>query len=357
MRLAVNAITLPPPLGSEDTAFVSGLLPHLQASDKDFEFVLLTSPENHDAFAPWDRVCVNGVNGPDALGLWPYTRNIERVVSEHKPDVLLTPLHCAPEKATVPVVLWSLGLRAWRQPASFLQRRQKAAQRRVRQACASAAAILAPNESTRRGLLDGFGAAMDRIAAVRFGVDPRIAETSQPCVEQPFLLCSGALATNGDILLEAHQSLLKEYPHTLVLVGRATEGEPADWGPNALRFERLPDSQLAGLYQHCAAFVYPASQDTAGFAIAEALSAGAVVVTSRTGGIAEVAGEAPLYFNAGSASSMLSMIRRALREESEQRQRRIRAGRAAIAGLTWEQCAAKTYQVLHRAARRQRTRR
>ena len=354
MRVAINATTLPPPMSGEDTAFVLGLLPWLQACDKELGVVLLTRPSNHEVFAPWERLCIEDVSGPDAAGLWPYTRGLERGFASCNADVLLTPLHCAPEKAPAPVVLWSFGLYGWDEPASLLQMRRKSAQRRISRACASAKAILAPSEFVRRGLLDGFGAAMDKVYAVRFGVDPRLREASESCVAPPFLLSGGpgALAGHGEMLLQTHRRLLDDYPHTLVVVGGAMDGEPADWGPGVLRFEQIPGPQLAGLYQHCAVSVFPVTTNCAGMAIAEALSAGAVVVTSKTGGIAEVAGEAPLYYNADTPASLLATIRRALREEPEQRERRVRAGKAAVADLTWDKCAAKTYQVLRRAIRR-----
>jgi len=89
-------------------------------------------------------------------------------------------------------------------------------------------------------------------------------------------------------------------------VGQPAEAEPADWGPRVMRIEYCPASHLAGLYQHCDAFIQPSLYEGSGVTVLEAMRAGAPVVTSRTGGIEEVAGDTPIFFNPESTASIIA---------------------------------------------------
>ncbi|HEO71693.1 MAG TPA: glycosyltransferase, partial [Candidatus Hydrogenedentes bacterium] len=108
-------------------------------------------------------------------------------------------------------------------------------------------------------------------------------------------------------------------------------------------------NHLAALYQHCDLFVCPSLYEGSGVAVLEAMRAGAPVATSRAGGIPEVAGDTPVYFNPESVGSIAAAIRRLVDEGPAERWRRTTFGRRIAAQYTWEQCAWKTVSALRRA--------
>jgi glycosyltransferase involved in cell wall biosynthesis len=146
----------------------------------------------------------------------------------------------------------------------------------------------------------------------------------------------------------AFDVLKDEIPHNLVVAGAPGEAEPADWGPRVIRIESCPTTYLAGLYQHCDVFVQPGIHEGSGITVLEAMRAGAPVATSRTGGVPEVAGDTPIYFNPESLSSIVASIRWAIEESPEQRLSRVKYGRQVAAEYTWERCAWKTLSAFKR---------
>lgn len=72
------------------------------------------------------------------------------------------------------------------------------------------------------------------------------------------------------------------------------------------------DAELAGLYNQCAAFVYPSIYEGFGIPVVEALQFGAPVACSRAASIPEAGGDAVTYFDPESTEDMRVAIRHAV---------------------------------------------
>ena len=73
----------------------------------------------------------------------------------------------------------------------------------------------------------------------------------------------------------------------------------------------------------------------------EALLAGVTVVAARSGATVELTGQTPVYFNPGSADSMVQAMRRMLDADEKERADRVNFGRQAVTRYRWEDTAWK----------------
>ena len=341
MLVGVNTLAIPPGFGGGEERFLRKTLATIRQAQPSTRFVVFTDPGNHDSFDGYDRVCAKkgvrlGLSNDTGAMLAPLAKSAGI-------DLLFSPLNTGPAKFPVPVVLLALDLRRWEPEHLKLERRAAARHKAIKRVSANAAAIVTPSESVQRKALHLLEVGLDKTVIAPLGVDEVFGEPQPSLVEGPFLLAVGDTREFKNIprLRQVCAQLGKEFPHSLVVVGRPCEAEPDDWGPRVMRFEHIPTPYLAGLYQHCDAFIQPSLYEGSGVTVLEAMRTGAPVATSRTGGIAEAAGDTPFFFNPENVGSMVSNVRRILEEDAQARRTRTQVGVRAAAEFTWERCAWK----------------
>jgi glycosyltransferase involved in cell wall biosynthesis len=101
------------------------------------------------------------------------------------------------------------------------------------------------------------------------------------------------------------------------------------------------DDELARLYRHARAFVYPSQYEGFGIPPLEAMSAGCVVACSNTSSIPEVVGDAALLFDPSDQEQMVDALVLACFDEGT-RSRMLAAGRERLLRFSWERCAQQT---------------
>lgn len=349
MLVGVNALALEPGRGGGAERFLRNVLAKMRAVQPNTRFVIFTDAANHASFEGYDRVCVSDA---PRMGLRSDSAALLDAPARHAAiDLLFSPLTAAPAQSPVPVVAYVLDLRQWEADHIRKQRRGAASQRAAKRVCAAAAGLVVPSTYVQMRCLELLDIGLDKIIVAPLGVHDVFATPQPGLVEQPYLLAVGDTHEFKNIarLQEVFVQLRGEAPHTLVVVGRPCEAEPKDWGRGVLRFEQCPLAQLAGLYQRCDVYIQPSLYEGCGVTVLEAMRAGAPVATSRTGGIPEVAGDVPIYFNPNSPASMLDAVRRAINQGPDARRLRVRAGQRAAIEYTWEQCAWKILAAFKRA--------
>ncbi len=177
-----------------------------------------------------------------------------------------------------------------------------------------------------------------RLRVVRPMLDDRIAprNAEKPAVSLPgeyLLYVGGADRTkNIETLLQAVSRL--KMP--LLVAGSIPEKRIAELASRLPARERrlvsflghVPDSNLAYLYQHAAAFVFPSLNEGFGYPPLEALQCGTPAVVSRTGALPEALEDAALYVDDPLAADEWSDKIRSLLESPGLRQELLaRAGR------------------------------
>jgi glycosyltransferase involved in cell wall biosynthesis len=158
-------------------------------------------------------------------------------------------------------------------------------------------------------------------------------------------------------LLEAFRLLHDSVSHRLVIGGkdcdqfRAMYGIPdSGWG-RAIDFPGwITQEDLPAVYSLADLYLYPSNLEAFPIPVTEAMACGVPVVTSRTNGLLEIAGDAAVLVDPDDAAE----IARGARELLTDRKRHADVAAAGIERVrqyTWERCARATLSVLERVGR------
>ena len=228
------------------------------------------------------------------------------------------------------------------------------------------AQLLCISESTRTELVARYPAAAPKsvvtplAAAAPFSAAPADpAPLRRYGIDRPYVLSAGTLEPRKNLprLVEAFATLAPEVRDgfQLVLVGSRGWGmQPLDallarHAGHVRALGYVPDDDLAALYAQAALVAYPSLQEGFGLPVIEAMAAGAPVLTSDRGSMAEVGGDAAIYVDPTSVDSIRAGLARALSDPSA-RAARSAVGRARAAAFSWETTARMTLDALERAA-------
>jgi len=337
MRVAVNALGIGSTGG--ESLYFRQLLQNIEEIEHGVECVLITDTSAFDNLNGIDPV---KIKAPSALA---------KAISKSKADILFSPLRTAPRKSSLPLVLLIMELFSFRQ-----EKAQKkglfghSPLKEAREILEESIAIVVPSEFVKRELLDLFEVPLNKVVVAPLGVADEFAEPQNCIVEKPYFLVVGSLSERKNIplLREAFERVASEMTHGLVVVGQPSEHEPQDWGPRVVRIDRVGTTQLVGLYQHSDLVICPSLYEGSGVQVLEALKAGARVAVGRVGGITEVAGDAPIFFNPESVDSLVGAMRRAVSESKADHERRRRSGQQVAHQYTWETTARQTLSAFRR---------
>ncbi len=106
----------------------------------------------------------------------------------------------------------------------------------------------------------------------------------------------------------------------------------------------VSDEELSWLYKNCFAFIYPSLFEGFGLPVLEALSLGAVVVTSNTTSLPEVAGDAACYVDPLREEDIVAAMVK-LRRDDEYRMKLKDLAESQSRKFSWERCAAEVLDV------------
>lgn len=259
--------------------------------------------------------------------------NLDSALAGHKIDRVISPIQTPLLRHAVPQVLLALDLHPWESGGGG-----GGSVKNIKRACAQSQHIITASEHVRRRCLELFEAPLEKILVASPGVSPGLSEPTGSVVEQPYVvffydpLTAPLLAT----IREALDKRQKEFPQTQVVVGPTLPDEPDHWGPRVVRIEQCPDGHLAGLYRQADFFLYAGPGDGSGLRVLEAMAAGVPVLAAGSRGVMELAGDAPIYFNAESLDAFFQSLKRILSEDDPARSKRIHTGQQIAARYRWD---------------------
>ncbi len=229
-------------------------------------------------------------------------------------------------------------------------RQERVWRTRVQRAIDAADHVVTVSHSSARDIEAVFGVEPSRLTAIEHGIDlPRFAtpQTLSPELKarlpERFALYLGNIEPRKNLiaLVDAFStSAVRALRVPLVVAGKPAWNSDQsvaaiDGADNVLRLGFVSDADRAALMQACTAFVFPSHYEGFGFPVVEALAAGAVVVASTKGSLAEVAGPS-LRFDDVDVRGIAAGIERALTDE-DARSHCFEHGRSWAARYTWNE--------------------
>lgn len=219
-----------------------------------------------------------------------------------------------------------------------------------REAVKRADGIICISQSTKNDLIRLFDCPDHKIKVIYHGNSLKIAVTSPPAVNVPYILYVGQRGEhkNFNLLFDAYahaERINSEY--ALVCFG----GEPFDrqerWKISDFKLSQKmihcsgDDVFLANLYKYASVLVYPSLYEGFGIPPLEAMHYGCPVLTSNSSSLPEVVGDAGIYFNPKDMDNLMSQLEDIL-TESDLRSRCVQKGFQREGMFSWDRCADET---------------
>ena len=219
-----------------------------------------------------------------------------------------------------------------------------------------ASGLIAVSENTRQDAIRVLKISPDRITTIYSGIAPEYFDAPASKRAKPYALFVGAIEPrkNLETLLDAWRELKPDLREAfdLVIAG------PMGWAPESTRARihaeatylgYVPEADLPGLVAGAAVFVYPSLYEGFGFPVAQAMAAGAPVITSNTSCLPEITGDAAALVDPRSAEEIAASLTRLLESEALRTNLSAR-GRERAQRYRWETCAAKSLEFFRRIA-------
>ena len=222
-------------------------------------------------------------------------------------------------------------------------------------AVARADHVICISENTRRDLIEILGVNPAKTSVVYLGFT--LTQSSEFILtkhNRPYLLYVGERKgyKNFDLLLQAYATsldLMSNYDLIVFGGGGWRDAELKRARALGVSVERLQNVQgddaiLKSFYSNASLFIYPSLYEGFGIPLLEAMSFGCPVVSSNSGSLPEVVGNAAELFDPQSPFLLLKAIECVL-NDSKYRQTLIKRGHARVQYFSWERCAEKTLKI------------
>jgi glycosyltransferase involved in cell wall biosynthesis len=300
--------------------------------------------------------------------LWWHQIGVERAARRAGAAVLHLPAGIGPIRHGLPRVLTIHDLTVLRFPQLFRRWFRAYARVVLPRAARAADAIITVSHTTKADVVDGLAIPEELVTVVPNGIDPTFAMLAPEserarevrrryALPPSFVLTVGSVEPRKNLprLLDAiHRVRARPDTADVVLVHAGPEGWLAHDIPrtiqalglaDAVRFlGYIPREDLAALYGLARVFAYPSLYEGFGLPVVEAMACSCPVVTSNISSLPEVARDAAVLVDPGSADEIACAIAELWTDEVRHRALASR-GRARASCFTWERTARETAAV------------
>ena len=310
----------------------------------------------------WRREATLWTPAHHPLERWTLALELARL----RPNVVHSPDHVCPRPMTWKAVLTVHDLAFWRVPESHTPD-SRSYYSQLRRSAAQAARIICVSHATRADLRAACPGVEDRVRVVHEAPDPQFttidSARSTLANERPYFVFVGTISPRKNVsrIIRALASIATDtrdrqiLPELIVVGGDGYGADEVRKLPMHLGIAEdvrfvgpQPASEVARLYRHATALVYPSLLEGFGLPVVEAMAAGAPVITANRSSMPEVAGDAALLVDPEDESAIANAMRRTVQEAALRADLRER-GRIRAASFSWERCARETLAVFDEA--------
>ena len=212
-------------------------------------------------------------------------------------------------------------------------------------------AIIAVSKNTKKDIIDIFKITPEKISVIPHGCSILDVEEKniQFSINKPYVLFVGGRQTykNFNIMLKSFLVSKISNSFSLICVGGGKfSDKEKKMIKNANRVNDIiqinaNDGELKNIYKKASLLIVPSLYEGFGLPVLEGLALGCPVIASNSSSIPEVLGDAGIYFDPNSSSSIIQSIENVLTNDSL-RMDMIQKGIKRSKLFTWNNCAMKT---------------
>lgn len=349
-------------MGGSET-YVKGLLGAFADGNGPEEVNVMTSGSNRQAFSPFVRGPVRlktidryrtGESNLARLAAVFRARALHVGLAREVPknlDLVHYPVTVPiPDVPDLPRVVTLLDVQHLDMPELFSKAELRYRRWAYDGAARNADAVITISDFSARRISDALGIPANRVHGIHLGVDharfnPEGGTSSIASLPDRYLYypANAWPHKNHRALFEAMDRLQKANV-SLVLSGSGAEKLRSTRAPGVIHLGRVSDEEVPGLMRGALGLVFPSLYEGFGLPPLEAMACGCPVLAASSGAVAEVCGEAALYFDPRDPSSIASAIEE-LGSSEEKRARLVQRGIARAAGFTWANTASRHAKV------------
>lgn len=285
-----------------------------------------------------------------------------------RPVDVLHVQYTAPPFCAAPIVATIHDLAFEHLPETFTRRGAMQLKLTVRRTARQAARVATVSEFSRQDILRTYRLPPEKVVVTYNGIEPHfspalhsadeaVAVRRQFNIARAYLLAVGSLQPRKNLvrLIRAYARLRQQnesFTPQLVIVGRKlwlarevfAEVKQHPWAEDVILTGYVRDEDLAALYRHAAAFVYPSLFEGFGLPPLEAMACGTPVVTSNTSSLPEVVGDAALLIDPYDEQALTRALLQITNDQALRA--RLRAqGIIQARKFTWRAAAEQTLQL------------
>jgi glycosyltransferase involved in cell wall biosynthesis len=291
-----------------------------------------------------------------------------------RPDLCHFTNSVAPLLAPCPTVVTIHDMTLWLYPQLHYARRLLAMRSIIPPAARRSAAIITVSNSAKQDIIRILGVPSEKVEVIYEAAEPcfrplpaaTASEVAEQCLPLPprFILHVGTIEPRKNLvrLIEAIALLRKQgtAPPPLLITGERGWKEDAIFAAverldlqDCVRFVGfVPREVLVALYNLADLLVLPSLYEGFGLPLIEAMACGTPVLTSASGSLAEIAGDAADFLEPTSVSSIAAAIEKLLADPARRDELRSR-GLQRAAGFSWAATARQTRHLYARIAAQQ----
>lgn len=228
--------------------------------------------------------------------------------------------------------------------------------------------IITISNSIKQELIETQGISKERIHVTQLAADKQFQpRTDVDCLSvlnqyglrfKQYVLCVGTLEPRKNLItvLDAFEAMDSELQQAfpLVVVG-ALGWKTGELTQRLIKLQQrgvlirlgfIPQAQLPILYAAASLFLYPSLYEGFGLPVLEAMQSGCPVITSNSGALAELAGQAAITIEPTNAAALLESMSNLL-EDKDQQNLYSEAGRKHAEKFSWQETVDQTIKVYH----------